>query len=305
MTYNCNAFCKKCMTRYHVKRNMMLSDDLLDYLLNKLRDVNYTGNIMIGSGESLLYPGIEKAILSTLSINDEITLRILSNGMLLNDKLPSAFFCPRCKWGVTLDAFSNECLKDVQIGVDIETVKDNLKRIVEKYGPDILYLNYTIYKQNLHEVIPFTEFAIKLGIKDIYLTEVMVYEHYEERMNRFRLPHDDETYRVINEARHLLAQNGINDYGYEFDRPCRKYACFNKGTASPIIDVDGEVSFCSGHEDEIIGNIRDLDIEEKWKRMADSLSIKTSDWCIKCHSRMLSNGNYSLPRTIDANKVVM
>lgn len=299
LTYSCNAFCEKCMTRYHVNRNVEMPLNLLDEVVGKLYAHQYEGLISVGSGEPLLYPNISYFIDSILSINSKISLRILSNGKLFNNTLPSNYFSPRCKWGITMDGFSQEGLSGLQYGIDIETVKSNVAGIVDKYGPDHLYLNYTLHSHNYQELPEFCEFAVGLGIKDVYITELKVYNGYEDRLSAYQLKRTVEVNNVLNRAIQMMTESGISYNNILTENPQWNPYCFRRRKASPIIDVNGDVSFCSGREDVIIGNITDVNIEEKWNKMFGGLSIHPEKWCEFCHSNPLKNGYYSLPKIID------
>ena len=301
LTYKCNAYCKKCMTRYHRNRDTEMSEFLLHVLLKKLKLTDFPGIISVGSGEPLLYGNLEFFISSILSINSKISLRILSNGLIFDETLPDIFFDKRVKWGITLDAFTQRNLLGFQYGIDIEKVKDNIRRVTRKYGSDSIYLNYTLTRANYYEFLNFCDFAVNLGIREIYATELKVYEHYEKRLEAFVLPHDDDVYATMNRASEFLRSVGIRDNGVKIFMPYNKVSCFTSNRASPIIDVDGSVSFCSGREDVLVGNITDYDIAEKWENM--SKKIKPVEFCCLCHSHQLKNGTYNLPGVIDVDKL--
>lgn len=298
LTYKCNAFCKKCMTRYHEKRHSEMKRDTLDYIINFLKVNNYDGTISIGTGEPLLYSDLGYFIKSVLAINDTVNFRILTNGMMLSGDLPSILFGGRCKIGITLDAFYQKSIADLQIGIDLETVKKNITYLCSKYDRDIFYLNYTLSKYNINELIPFCEFALENGIKKIYVTELKIFEGFEEELEKHRLAYDEHLKEVVNDTETLLKNNNVSFAGMDVFRKRKRKECYKRYTASPIIDVDGSVSFCSGHEDLYIGNIKDSDIDKKWNKFAKRLSEGQHAWCQSCHDNILPNNLYRLPKTI-------
>ena len=304
LTYRCNAFCKKCMTRYHTNRNMELSPQLLDRIVDKLRAHQYEGLISVGSGEPLLYPHFSAFFSSVLSVNDAISLRILSNGKGFHAGLPAEYFTPRCKWGITMDAFTQEGLSGFQSGIEISQVKDNLAQVVQRYGPDGLYLNYTLHSRNYRELADFCRFAAELGIKEVYVTELKVYEGYEDRLRAYRLERTPEVQKALSHAAELLERSGISSSGIPVEEPAWRPACFLRGKASPIIDVDGSVSFCAGREEVLIGNILDPDIETVWADLCQTLTAQPEAWCRFCHAKPLENGCYTLPGIIDRGQLL-
>ncbi len=298
LTYRCNANCKKCMTRFHKNRNIEMPVSLIDVITDKLRCHHFSGLVSVGSGEPLLYPNFKYFFDSILSVNDGISLRILSNGMAFGTDLPPEYFSPRCKWGITMDAFTQEGLAGFQDGVQIETVKKNIREIVRQYGSECLYLNYTLHNRNYHEIREFCAFAADLGISEIYATELKVYDGFEQRLQPYRLSHDPEVCQALSQASELLKENGISDAGIKLKASSEKSGCFMENSASPIIDVDGSVAFCSGHEDALVGNIMDAHIERLWENAADRLAQNPEKWCQFCHARPLDSGCYNLPGSI-------
>lgn len=301
LTYKCNAVCKKCMTRCHKNRNSDMPASLLKVLFTRLKDSVFNGVVSVGSGEPLLYDRLEYFISSILSINSNISLRILSNGAKFHKGLPENFFSSRIKWGITLDAFTQENLSGFQYGIDIERVKDNIRGVAAEHGAECMYLNYTLNSKNYHELPEFCRFAAGLGVSELYATELKIYEGFEERLESFRLPRNDEVCAVLHEAEEILRSAGISDRGIHIYSPPVKFACFRRGRAYPVIDVDGSVSLCSGREDIYAGNIADDNIAAAWEEM--SRTVNPSEFCVMCHSSRLKNGSYTLPGVIDASEV--
>lgn len=298
LTYNCNAFCKKCMTRYHKNKSIQMDMKTLNTIINLLNVNSYKGVISVGTGEPLLYSNIEYFISNILNINDSIKLRLLTNGMLLTPDLTDDYFNPRCVWGVTMDGFYNTTVQSVQKGVNIETVKNNVREVAKKHGGSAIYLNFTVYNHNVDEIIPFCEFAIRNNITDIYLTELKVFNGFETGLQEFSLVHDEHLMSVLQKAKTMLDYNNISTKGISIDKTYHRDNCFKQKLASPIIDVDGSVSFCSGREDVYIGNIMEENILSKWASVYNSL-LKSSDaWCSLCFDKKLPNGSYRLPKTI-------
>lgn len=298
LTYKCNAFCKKCMTRFHENNKIEISEEILQKFYTLLKKNQYKGTISIGTGEPLLYDGIVKFVSNVLNVNDIIRLRLLTNGMLLSVENNPILFNNRCIWGVTFDAFNQATLQGVQKGVDIEKVKSNVRNVAMKYGGSRIYLNFTVYQSNIEEILPFCMFAVENGINQIYLTELKVFNGYEDILKPYVLKKDDYFYNEILNVKKYLDKKGISTKGINFDKTEYKCECFKHNIASPIIDVNGSVSFCSGREDIYVGNITDYNIEKKWSSFMNKVASTQGKWCYKCYDRSLENGIYRLPNTI-------
>ena len=303
LTYDCCAFCKKCMTRYHQNRKIKMSRETLERIVKLLKENNYKGTISVGTGEPLLYPDIEYFIKNILSINDSIKIRLLTNGMLLNNKIPNIFFDKRIIWGITLDGFNQETIEEYQKGVNINIVRKNIENIVKIYGADSIYLNYTIYQNNIDEILPFCEFAVNNNIKEIYFTKLKVFQGYENRLEKHRIIENNDFFSKIDQVKKFLQVNNISLKGIDIKDEVRN-ECFKKNLASPIIDVTGQVTFCSGKEDIYIGNICDEDILIKWSKFYKIVNDSNGKWCKNCFDKKLQNGNYRLPKTIEGDELL-
>ncbi len=304
LTYYCNAFCKKCMTRFHVNLNKTMTRETLDCFLNLLRKYDYKGIVSVGTGEPLLYADLDYFVHELLKINSSVRLRILTNGVALNRHLPEELFSGRCKIGVTLDAFEQETLNGLQKGVCIEDVKTNITKLVQQYGEECFYLNYTIYQNNISQLIPFCEFGIKNGIHELYATELKIFTRYESDLKEVAVIHDEVLANTIRDAQKLLESHEIDSRGIQIFRPHSRARCYLRNAASPIIDVDGAVTFCSGREDMYIGNIKDENIADIWQNHMKTVNQAPEQWCQLCHDRQLPDGTYRLPSTIKKRDII-
>lgn len=297
LTYKCNAFCKKCMTRYHINRNAEMDRETFQRLFFLAREHNYRGMFSVGTGEPLLYEKLPVFVEQALSVNSDISLRILTNGMELTCDKPSIIYDKRCKWGVTMDSFYGKNLISVQKGVDVDVVKYNIENFVKEYGAERLYLNFTVYRNNIDDIIPFCYFAIANGIKEIYLTELKVFSGYESTLMSHVPLRNDKYLAIIDLAKNILIKNNISTKGIDVFQKRDRHKCYKNRIASPMIDVTGDVSFCSGKEDCIIGNIHDNNIVEKWREIYAVAAFNNS-WCSSCFDKQLDDGTYRLPKTI-------
>lgn len=302
LTYRCNAFCKKCMTRYHINKDIEMSKETIDRIFS-LTDKNmYEGYISVGTGEPLLYDNFNYFVNGMLNINSKIKLRLLTNGMLLSCDNKKAIFNDRITWGVTMDGMKQETLTFLQKGVDIEKVKSNVSKVAKKYGGDKLYLNFTVTNANINEILSFFKFAVENDIYEIYLTELKIFSGYENDLMKYKVNHDEYFDEKIEEARRYLTNRGISTHGINIDKKTYRCKCYERNLASPMIDVDGSVSFCAGREDVIVGNIMDENIEQKWLDFLGSVKSNDNLWCTKCYDIQRKDGIYNLPHTIKKGK---
>ena len=296
-TYKCNAFCFKCMTRHHVHLGREMPLEILDKFILQLKKHNFSGCVSLGTGEPLGYPHLEHLLTELLGINDKITVRLLTNGMLLTDDLPDVVWEDRVKIGVTRDAMNQDSFSGVQRGVDVADVKLNLVKSAKLRGlSDHFYLNFTLYRHTVDEIPGFCEFAVACGIKEIYITPVKVFDGFQADLVGKTVEKTPELVETIQNAKRFLQDKGIDPSGIDIFKKHHRFGCYLKGTAGPIVDVDGSVCFCSGQEDVYVGNISDADIADKWRNFAQS--IDTKEWCSKCRNIPDADGIYPIPSTI-------
>ncbi|MDR1148568.1 MAG: radical SAM protein [Spirochaetaceae bacterium] len=297
-TYVCNAFCKKCITRYHRFKNMRMTKAIIDFVISELIINQYTGVINLGSGEPLTNNDLSYFLEKLLKNNSKIKFRILTNGMLLNDKLPEFFFSNRVIWGITLDGFENYDLTNLQKGVDLNIVKQNIESICGKYGAERLYLNYTLNGQNFSSLKNFIDFSNLNKVKNIYVTNMKIFNGFRKYLDSYK----------FNQEKNGLQLNELEKYAksLDFDKVSfgtnffkNKYSeCYNKNKVNQIIDIEGSVSFCYGQEDKIVGNIQDPDIYEKWYKLLLTLQNKKNNWCSNCCTNANSDGYFSVSKQI-------
>lgn len=296
LTYKCCAKCEKCITRHHINVNRDMDMETMNMVLSKLKKSDYRGLVSIGSGEPLLYKNLSVFIKEILDINDKIRLRILTNGVLFKEEIQRLYYDPRILWGITLDGFCNEDLENLQHGVDIEVVKENILSFISKYKGKGLYLNYTLNEKNKDNLINYLKFCKVNNIEEVYVTELKVFDKYYDKLIPYKLDLSKEnTKKVLKEAEEYVALNELN---VGFGKSCFKPKCWERRRVSPIIDVDGSVTFCAGREDVDVGNIRDYDIEMKWLRVLKSLveSHNGEKWCNYCGDRCDEEGIYRFPK---------
>ncbi|MEI0446634.1 hypothetical protein R4J03_06195 [Brachyspira intermedia] len=286
LTHYCNAFCQKCLTRYHKFRNQSITYEMLNCISDFIIKHDYNGTINIGSGEALTYKYLGDFVNKILTKNRNTKFRILTNGILLNKNLDNYYFDKRITWGVTFDGFTNDDLTDLQSGVDIEIVKKNISDLCQAGYNENIYLNYTLNKQNFKSLKEFIDFASKNNVRELYVTEMKIFCGFE-KLEKFRFDSSksSELFELEKYAKSL------NFYKVYFatlfsSKPFDK--CYNVEHVYPIIDIDGSLSFCYGQEDKILGNVFDNETIVKWYKLYLSLKDHTDagkKWCTNCSTK--------------------
>ena len=262
---------------------------------------HFSGTISLGTGEPLMYEGLPSFVEAVLNGLPDVRFRILSNGMKFSKSLPSIFFSSRVLWGITLDGFHNAELHSLQDGVDVDTVKDNITGVCEAGFADHLYLNYTLNNQNVGSLKEYIDFAHRMGIPNLYVTRMKIYEGFKF-LDKFRLSETDkERVDILRRYAEALPFRKI-----AFDSESnnsRKGRCLqSKCRVSPVIDMDCALAFCSGQEDRFLGCIFDVNTIRKWDAMYERLSVHPAmaeQWCARCFANSTAEGYFSVPLSLN------
>ena len=301
LTYKCNAFCQKCITRYNRFRNQSMQKEDCRKLADWLVANHFSGTINLGSGESLLYDELPNFVERVLCDLPQVRFRILSNGVLFSNRLPAVLFSPRIVWGITLDGFCNADLQGLQQGVDIETVKNNIASVCKAGFASNLYLNYTLNGQNARSLRPYVDFANRLGVPSLYVTEMKVYKGFTH-LDKYRLSQEDRAMAV--RMRQYAENMPFKVVGFDIERNrSRGRQCIQReDRVSPVIDADCMLTFCSGQEDRFLVSIFDDNTIVKWNALFEKLRSDVScseKWCSRCFSKLDSNGYFSVPLSLN------
>ncbi len=301
LTYKCNAFCRKCITRYNRFRNQSMQRSDCRRLAELLIANHFSGIINLGSGESLLYDELPTFVERVLSELPQVRFRILTNGMLFSSRLPAFFFSPRIIWGITLDGFCNADLQHLQQGVDVETVKHNIISVCKAGFASNLYLNYTLNKQNIRSLKAYIDFANEIGVPKIYVTEMKIFKGFKD-LDRYRLSQEDKNAVISLRQYAEKMPFKVVSFDTERDLAHRKNCLQLKGRISPIIDLDCSLTFCSGQEDRFLGSIFEADTLTKWSALLKKLQADNTlaaKWCSRCFSNMEADGYFSVPLSLN------
>jgi len=296
LTTRCNIRCAKCW-RFDVFGS---GRDVKDDVLEKIMEIfaYYKGKIIVGSGENLISKSLKKYIDWCVTYNIKTT--ILTNGLNFDKYIDDKnFFNPNITWGLTMDGFYNKEIENLQIGMNIEKVKNNIKIIKEKYPNSSFYLNITHMKNNLHSTEKLIKFAKEMNIKNVYITQLKLFEGLDDSLTKYQVNdfESDEFKSVMKKVKILAKKLGINLYA-SIDNP--KPTCFqNVEKISPIIHGNGNIVFCYGRDGDILGNILDENGDKVWRNHLNKLlnsTIEREKWCSNCNSVLKSErGYYYIP----------
>lgn len=137
-----------------------------------------------------------------------------------------------------------------------------------------------------------------MNIRDLYITPLKVYKDFNTvKMLPYYIDINQENIKtyLLELCEYARVQ------GIRMVLPKSKEVfnhCFMINKTSPVIDIDGSVSFCSGKEHIKIGYIDEGNIIEKWQTINQKIRANDQEpsWCKDCSNRdIVENGLYSIP----------
>ena len=264
LTNICNVRCKKCITFRVIRKRGELSKDMLFSIFHLLQVHQFNGIVRCGLGENLIYSYLDDLINYVYENTVNYRIDLLTNGLAFPLDKESYYSNKKIRWGVTLDGMTQSDIQGLQSGLDVELVKKNLYQIKLKYPACNMYLNYTLTNKNLGHLPEFIRMAVELNIEQIYVTPLKIFKnHHTDFLSKY-IPDLflSSTMSIFSKIRDLADQNGIR---LHLPGTFQAIPCSISGNYSPIIDIDGMVSFCSGQENIRIGNITDYNIAAIWE----------------------------------------
>lgn len=185
----CNLRCVMCGHAIgDVKRLKHMPNDQIDALRPALEVAD---SIQLhGIGEPTASPSFWK-IMESGYINPDADVNVNSNFTLLNDKKIDTLVNSHLKLSlnVSTDAARPDTYSKIR-GADLQVVLDNIRKVISrrkgKY-PEI-FMNMTLMRQNIEEVVEFVELAHELGVDRVFLWHL---NHWDDAtMAKYKIDRD-------------------------------------------------------------------------------------------------------------------
>ena len=304
----CNLKCKMC----HVS----FMDAKLTYLDVEKINWNFVKDKVVSVGaafEPLIHPKINALIEQLNENNAEIYL--VTNAHNLDRKsIPALFDSKINTITFSFDGISETTYEKIRRGGNYRRTIDNIKKFVSAHNGNAKFaINFTVMKENLHEVKHAPKFWSEIGIDLVRFISMVVRED-DRYLHENTLWDVKETYfNALEEARNTVISqklpisisspyfektyengtgiiNNSRNYNYESYHYSYEYSAnslFSSWCTSPWRSVrvtwDGDVFLCHWQK---IGNLIQTDFNEIWEgRIAQNLRekiIQTESLCKNC-----------------------
>ena len=265
---------------------------------------------LTGPGESLINPKISQVIqLARSSSGCDIV--ITTNGILINQRLTNIFLdCGLTEVSISMDSLDPETYSRLRVNGKLEKVLRGIKFINDekkRRGSSLPRINITptFFKQNIHELPYFVDFAAANGIHQLQASPGQVYR--EDWLSESLLGIPDLTRKIALQAEKKASEMGVTlinnlrmvyiNRGNPLKRLFRRDEPENfptdpstcmKPWSSLYVEPDGEVRPCC-YQSPVLGNIYEESFEEIWNgSRARELRLSMIDRtppqpCVQCY----------------------
>jgi len=288
----CNLRCGFCLADAYREKGMLhiqdrkISRNPLDIFKAIVPYMPYWKFLSLtGPGESLINPKLDQ-ILRLVRDHSSCSIMVTTNGMLINQRLAAVFHNFKVdEISISLDSLDKETFETLRVNAKLEKVIaaiDLLNQGKGKSGSDVPKINLTptFFRQNIHELPRFIDFALQRQINVVQASPGQVYRqswvqesllHFPELTRRLARRTERRAERLgvkfINNLRMVYINRGSRWLrlfrGSELlDFPTDPSTCLKPWT-SIFIEPDGEVRPCC-YPSPVFGNIYTQDFRDIW-----------------------------------------
>jgi len=179
----CNLKCSHCYLEtenFQNRQDGFLRFELFLEMLKRLETcIKNAETVNFTSVEALMHPNIFEIMDSLIEINQNINIRITTNGMLLNEKrVEKLTEYKNLRLNVSLDGYKKETVEAIKTGVNYDKLIDGMKRL-QKYGIDY-HTSFVVTKENINELKDYIPFCKKLGVSVIRANPLAAWKSEDE-----------------------------------------------------------------------------------------------------------------------------
>ena len=154
----CNQRCIMCVPNFQHARDTLPLEDVVDFI-DQVKP--YAEHITLIGGETFMYPWITE-VLEMLG-EHRIAVTISTNAFMLNERvIPALVGLHELHLKCSIDAATRETYRRIRGRDHFDRVTANMVRFAEltREMPHVMVIpHYVVMLENLHEVVPFVDFA--------------------------------------------------------------------------------------------------------------------------------------------------
>jgi MoaA/NifB/PqqE/SkfB family radical SAM enzyme len=203
----CNLGCKHCFINNYGDEiedgqiQIMKMTEFKKILARIMPIVKNAEYFTFSSFEALLNKHLFEMMDMILAINPKIKFPFLTNTMILTDeKIKKLEQYPIPEISISLDGKSKEVVESFKTGVDYDKLIDALKRLGKSSFKDRVAVTFVAHKKNIHELPDYVDFVNSLGIKLIYVSNLLSFTKNNATEVLYSPDGNSEAQELFNEA---------------------------------------------------------------------------------------------------------
>lgn len=287
LTLKCNLKCLMCKKwKQGQKEKDGISTDKIKDIIHEAESIGIE-SIIISGGEPLIRSDIEQII--KLIGNSNISGSIITNGTLLNDKISKLLLNNNFEVNISIDGSNKKIHDSIRnnegtFDLVMKNLKDHIKNM-NTIGKGRTHLLFVIQKENVQDIIPFSNMVEELGITCSFeivgaednerfpqdkIEELIKYLKNEKSGNspkhEFSPTHNNKEMMeaILDKS---ISKESIEKGEYTIDLFKKNpVPCF-KGADSMFIDAKGNTfPCCFGYDEEMkpLGNVNSSSLKTIW-----------------------------------------
>ena len=211
----CNLPCTHCFINnfgkevVDGKKNIMKMEDFMIMLKRIEKVVKKAEYFGFSSFEALLNKHLFEMMDEVLKINPKIKFPFLSNSMLMTEGVIEKLkTLPVTEINISLDGLYKETVEAFKTGVDYNKIIEAIRRLKEAGMIDRVAVTFVAHKDNIEELPDYVNFVHSLGVKTIYLNNLMSFTGLHKGMYLYTREGNTRAQQIFDEAVTRVQKNG-------------------------------------------------------------------------------------------------
>jgi len=268
LTSRCNFKCITCKHGY-ISYGSDIDDNICDIIIKEILP-NIEEVELQGTGESLLSHNFDRIFEAAQKNNCYIIL--ITNGSMLNQQRIKQFVNSKMQIVFSLDGSDSSTFKKHRPVGDFDKISENIRNLHvlrDNTKPNSLstVINMVLTKYNVNSIKNMIDYASKMGIDHLFVSEVRHCMPDDNQWDNLRLDNIPERETLISNIVSASQYAKEQHIGFTFNPYDKKHIIKKKICPSPwkhiFITAEGRVSFCC-ELNSYFGHLKNESFEKIW-----------------------------------------
>ncbi len=211
----CNLPCTHCFINNYGKevvdgkKHIMQLEEFKTMLKRIEKAVKHAEYFGFSSFEALLNKHLFEMMDEVLKMNPSIKFPFLSNSMLMTEGVIEKLKkLPVTEINISLDGLYKETVEAFKTGVDYNMILKAIMQLKEHGMIDRVAVTFVAHKNNIEELPDYVNFVNSLGVKTIYLNNLMSFTGLHRELYLYTEHGNDHVQAIFDEAVKRVKKNG-------------------------------------------------------------------------------------------------